>query len=112
MALVQLANGRRPPDTDSLNFMIDHVFLPPQLPQEDDTNTTGLLATAQVLRDSISGFLSVGCNSVRPALEMLERFLETCPRAGLGETDKTNVLRRIIDGLKNGGAYRSFGLSV
>jgi hypothetical protein len=52
---------------ESLNFMINHVFLPPRLPQEDDTNPQHLLATVRALRDSVSAFLSMGCSEVRPA---------------------------------------------
>jgi hypothetical protein len=106
MDFTRSASGREPPDTDCLNFMINHVFLPPQLPQADDATVEHRLATVRALRDSVSNFVSVGCRSVQPALEMLDRFLETCPGAGPGQTDKTTVLR-IIAGLKDRGAYLS-----
>jgi hypothetical protein len=105
MNFVSSAGGREPPETDCLNFMINHVFLPPRLPQEDDATAERQLATVQTLRDSVSDFVSVGCSSVRPALEMLDRFLKTCPGAGPGQADMTTVLRSVIAGLKDGGAY-------
>ncbi|KAK4153473.1 hypothetical protein C8A00DRAFT_33763 [Chaetomidium leptoderma] len=105
MAFTSLTGDREWPDTQSLNFMINHVFLSPQLPQEDDTDAQHLLALVQALCGSVSGFLSAESSSspsVRPALEMLERLLKTDPGLGLYETDKTSVLRGIIAHLKNG----------
>jgi hypothetical protein len=110
MDFAQSTSRREPPDTDCLNFMINHVFLPPRLPQADDTTARGAerqLALVQALCDSVSDFVSVGCSSVRPALEMLGRFLKTCPGADPGQTGKTSVLRSVIAGLKDGGVYCS-----
>lgn len=111
MAFTGLAANREGQSLQSLNFMIDHVFLPPQLRQEDDADAQHLLALVQALRDSISGFLSAesgSSTSVRPALQMLERFLKTGPGIGLLATDKARLMRSIIAGLKNGGAYCLF----
>lgn len=115
MALTGLARNSKWLDTASLSFVIDHVFLPPQLPQEDDTSVRHLVATVQILYDSVSGFLlaeSSSSHSVQPALQMLERFLKTDhtpdhePDHGSGPngTDKKHVLRSMIADLKNGGA--------
>ena len=59
---------------ESLNFIIDHVFLPPRLPQEDDANLQGSLDIARLLYNSVLNFLMTGSTSraaVTPALEML-----------------------------------------
>jgi hypothetical protein len=90
---------------ESLNFMIDHVFLPPRLPQEDDTNPQGSLDMVRFLYNSVLNFLmaeSISRPAVTPALEMLGRFLET---NGPNETLDKQILRDIIINLKSGGTY-------
>ena len=95
-------------DPHSLDFMIDHVFLPPRLPQADDTDARHSLATIQVLCDSVSRFLLAEHGSllaVQPVLKMLERFLKTGPGLGLDEAPETQMLRGIIALLTDGGTY-------
>ncbi len=95
-------------DSKSLEYIIDHVFLPPQLPQKDDTSPKHSLATIQVMCDSVTRFLSAECASlpaVQPALETLERFLQTVPGQDHGETLRTQVLRDMVAHLRIGGAY-------
>ncbi len=96
-------------DAKSLAFIINHVFLPPRLPQQDDTDVQALFATGQTLCDSVSRFLSVESRcqpAVQPALNMLERYLKTQPGPDLDATTKTQVLRDIITDLKNGGTCK------
>lgn len=88
---------------ESLNFIIDHVFLPPRLPQEDDTNSQGSLDMARLWYNSVLSFLMVDSASrsaVTPALEMLGRFIETC---GSSKGLDKRILRDIIANLKSGG---------
>ncbi|KAK4459473.1 hypothetical protein QBC42DRAFT_299412 [Cladorrhinum samala] len=94
-------------DGPTIDFIIHHVFLPPRLPQEDDTNSQHLLSMTQVLRDSISGFMEAehrSSPSLQPALEMLGRFLETNPGLGLSQTGiaQRDALRSVISNLKAG----------
>ncbi|KAK3987282.1 hypothetical protein QBC44DRAFT_127707 [Cladorrhinum sp. PSN332] len=107
MAIDLPAREGVPLDTPTLYFMIHHVFLPPRLPQEDDTNGRHLLAMTQVLRDSISDFMAAECSSshsLQPALEMLGRFLSTNPGPDLGKTTTAHrdELRSVISNLKDG----------
>jgi hypothetical protein len=108
MATDLLARGRVPLDIPTLNFIIHHVFLPPRLPQEDDTNSQHLLTMIQVLRDSVSNFMAVergSAPSVQPALDMLDSFLETSPEADAGKTNMAHrdAVRSVIFDLKDGG---------
>lgn len=95
-------------DAPTLNFIIHHVFLPPRLPQEDDTNGKYLLAMAQLLRNSISDFMASECRSspcLQPALDMLRRFLETNLEPNLSQIKiaQRAALRSVIANLKAGG---------
>ncbi len=112
MATDLLARGGSPLDTPTLDFIIHHVFLPPRLPQEDDTNGQHLLAMAQVLRDSVSDFLAAerhSAPSVQPAMDMLDRFLMTNPGQGVSKTNMAHrvMLRSVILDLKDGGESMS-----
>ncbi|KAB5572265.1 hypothetical protein GE09DRAFT_662607 [Coniochaeta sp. 2T2.1] len=87
---------------ESLNFMIDHVFLPPRLPQGDDTNPEGSLDMVRLLYNSVLEFWRAESTSrpaVTPALQMLKRFHET---NGSNETLDKQILRDIITNLKSG----------
>jgi len=93
-------------DMQTIDFIIHHVFLPPRLPQEDDTNAQHLLSMIQVLRDSVSDFVVAeqdSAPSVRPALDMLDRFLKTNPKVGKANVDDRAILRNVISDLKDGG---------
>ncbi|KAK4119357.1 hypothetical protein N657DRAFT_581720, partial [Parathielavia appendiculata] len=84
------------PDSKALDFMINHVFLPPQLPQEDDSEAGYLNTTIRAFRDSVECFLSAepsSAPSVRPAVDMLDRLLST----------ETRGMHHVISDLKNGG---------
>ncbi|KAH6619158.1 hypothetical protein B0J18DRAFT_481466 [Chaetomium sp. MPI-SDFR-AT-0129] len=88
----EMANS---PDPKALDFMITHVFLPPQLPQVDDSEAGYLNTTIRAMRDSVACFLSAeprAAPSVQPAVDMLDRLLSTEPRG----------LRHVISNLKNG----------
>jgi len=103
-----LARGDVPLDMPTLDFMIHHVFLPPRLPQEDDTNIQHSLTMVQVLRNSVSDFMAAqrdSSDSVQHGLGMLDRFLKTISKAGAGKTKVTNrdALRSVIVELKDGG---------
>ena len=110
MAVAKLSGSRKLLlDPQSLDYMIDHVFLPPQLPQEDDTDAQLSRATIQVLCDSVSRFLlaeSASLPAVQPALKMLERFLRVGRGLGLDEAPETQMLRDTIAPLKDGGTCK------
>ncbi|KAK3374532.1 hypothetical protein B0T24DRAFT_577590 [Lasiosphaeria ovina] len=107
MATDLLARGGIPLDTPTLDFIVHHVFLPPRLPQEVDTDGQHLLAMVQVLRDSVSDFMAVerrSSPSVQPALDMLDQFLGTNPGPGVSKTNTAHrdMLRSVISDLKDG----------
>ncbi len=88
--------------------MIDHVFLPPRLPQEDDTDPQHVLAMVQALCDSVRRFLSVETTSlsaVQPALKMLEHFLSINLGLDLDGSSESRILPDAIANLKQGGTY-------
>ena len=91
--------------------MIHHVFLPPQLPQKDDTNLEYETYMSRTLCDSVAGFAgflkaeSSSCSSLHRAQDMLQRFLKTGD-GSVGEgMDRAKVLSDMIAKLKSGGAY-------
>ncbi|KAK4449026.1 hypothetical protein QBC34DRAFT_351713 [Podospora aff. communis PSN243] len=100
------ASGGKALDMPHLMFIIHHVFLPPQLPQADDTNNQHLLAMVQVLRNSVSAFLAAepgAAPSVQPALDMIDRFLTASPAVNAGKTDmaRRDALRNTITSLED-----------
>ena len=108
MATDLLARVEVPLDMPTLDFIIHHVFLPPRLPQEDDTNSQHPLIMVQVLRDSVSDFMATQRDSgpsMQPTLNMLNRFLETSHNADAGKTKRAHrdALRSLIFELKDGG---------
>lgn len=108
MAAELLARDGIPLDTPTLDFIIHHVFLPPRLPQEDDTNGQHLLAMVQVLRDSVSDFIAAepcSAPSVQPALDMLDRFLKTNTEPCVSKSNVAHrvMLHSVILDLKDGG---------
>ncbi len=133
MAITSMAEMAKSPDPGALDFMIDHIFLPPRLPQEDDENSSHTNATIRVLRDSVGSFLSAepgSAPSVRPAFDMLDRFVKMDTGKmdtgkmdtgkmdtgkmdtgkmdtgrGVDEDREVRSVRDIISDLKNGGMY-------
>jgi hypothetical protein len=108
MATYMLARGGMPLDMPTIDFLIHHIFLPPRLPQDDDKDGRHLLAMAQVLRDSVSTFMAAEQSSnpsLQPALDMLNRFLNTSPEADASMTKEArrDALRCAICDLKEGG---------
>ena len=105
MATCSVAEMAEVPDPKALDYMINHVFLPPHLPQGDDADAGHTNATIRALRNSVDCFLSAepgSAPSVRPAFEMLDRFLKT-DSGGVDETRQTRGVRDVITDLKNGG---------
>ncbi|KAK3323063.1 hypothetical protein B0H66DRAFT_515810 [Apodospora peruviana] len=85
----------------SLEFVINHVFLPPKLPQEDDWAASHDHALIGSLRDSSLEFIKVqpdSTTSLAPAIGMLERLLETYSTGVL----KKNALSKALSDLKEG----------
>ena len=108
MALELAENRKVALGRPSLDFMIDHVFLPPRLPQKDDSSLQHSLAMIQFMCDSVTQFLSAqhaSLPAVQPALETLERFVKTVPGQDLDEAPKAQILRDMIAHLKIGGTY-------
>ncbi|KAG7294015.1 hypothetical protein NEMBOFW57_004076 [Staphylotrichum longicolle] len=98
-------HARNKENAKSLDFMINHVFLPPRLPQEDDTDPEDLFATVQTLCESVSRFRTLeptSRTSVQPALEMLKQFLKTYPHPDLDAANKRQALYDTITNLKHG----------
>lgn len=91
--------------------MIHHVFLPPQLPQKDDTNLEHATYMTRTLCDSVAGFAgflkaeSGSCSSLHRALDMLQRFLEIGDGSVSEGVDRAQALCDMIVKLKAGGAY-------
>ncbi|KAK4211357.1 hypothetical protein QBC37DRAFT_389750 [Rhypophila decipiens] len=64
---------------DALEFIFHHTFLPPKLPQKEDTNEAHVRALVGTFRDSMEGFLIAEPGSapaIRPAVAMMDRFIE------------------------------------
>jgi len=49
-------------DPDHLTYIINHLFLPPRLPQADDSGPTGTQALLQHVTDSADAFVEVLCH--------------------------------------------------
>lgn len=81
---------------DGLEFIIHSVFLPPQLPQQDDSEPERDQALAKVVLQSLARFAATGghakaSDSAAPLIKMLENIIRSrAPKGGLiqGEVEK------------------------
>jgi len=89
----------------SLEFLINHVFLPPKTPQQDDTSTeeehnliSSLLETTKKFSQECSAAESRQLESVARMLQQLVKV-----RPGLHNSTKQDIMKKIIQDLKDGG---------
>lgn len=71
--------GQSPGD---FRYVINHVFLPPRLPQEDDTSTDNGFALVATFHNSLLKFRELeptAAGSLSPAIDMVRRFREKTP---------------------------------
>ena len=86
-----------------LKYAINHVFLPPRLPQADDASLENELFLAKSFYESLLGFRQLepaSSEALNPALDMVERFSEA-------EHITPLIIRAMICGLNNGGKHPS-----
>jgi len=90
--------------TKSLQYLINHVFLPPKLPQSDDAHIESEHALVQSLLDSLQDF-GVLVPESRPGIRRATRMLEDLVRLqpGVDDVDKLKTYQKLIAGLKDGG---------
>ena len=84
-----------------LTHAINHVFLPPRLPQADDASLENDLFLAKSLHESLLGFRKLepaSSEALNPALDMVGRFSEARHITPF-------IIRPMICGLSNGGKY-------
>ncbi|KAK4204643.1 hypothetical protein QBC40DRAFT_345375 [Triangularia verruculosa] len=83
-----------------LEFAINHVFLPPKLPQSDDTSATGEAFLLRSLLDSMREFATLqpeAASRLWPSMRMIERLLrlQTCDTK---ETATAKMIQDLTDG--------------
>jgi hypothetical protein len=91
----------------SLDYAINHVFLPPKCPQQDDTDIeqehnliNSLLQATKIFSAQCS---AADAQRLGPVSRMLDRLLEAKP--GMAGADKKGAMQKMIRDLKNGGRY-------
>jgi hypothetical protein len=93
--------------SSALEYAINHIFLPPKTPQDDDPNIEQQHELASSLLQSINHF-SQQCSAaesqqLRPVVLMLQRLLKVKP--GLRSSTKRAAMKDVIRELDNGGTY-------
>ncbi|KAK3346903.1 hypothetical protein B0T25DRAFT_613574 [Lasiosphaeria hispida] len=86
-----------------LEYTINHVFMPPRLPQEDDTQITNEHRLIASLLESVRHFTTIEPSSVEallPVIGMLEKLLGMAP--GRDCLNKERYMRDAISTLKEG----------
>ena len=100
-----LGKGNALKATESLEYLINHVFLPPKTPQEDDMAIEQEHNLISSLLSSVKKFSKASSATESKALgrvvRMLERLLQIRP--GLQDIKKTYVMKNVIGELKHGG---------
>jgi hypothetical protein len=107
MAARKADSDSRPRQIVSLKYAINHVFLPPKTPQEDDTSIPEEHNLIGLLLESTRQF-SQECSTpesqqLQLVIRMLERLLKLKP--GLDSNDKGAAMKKVIRELSNGGMY-------
>ncbi|KAK4130358.1 hypothetical protein BT67DRAFT_490504 [Trichocladium antarcticum] len=89
---------------ESLKYTINHVFLPPKTPQEDDTNINEEHNLIGSLLNSTKKFAKqcppTDARQLQAVARMLQRLLTVKP--GLGSSEKNASMRQVISELSNG----------
>jgi hypothetical protein len=97
-------------DPDHLTYIINHLFLPPKLPQEDDSSPTGTQALLQHVTESAAAFVGSLRNqnvdlSVLHCWRTLHKMLESMALLHRSEYIPLKGLRDSINDMKIGGAF-------
>jgi hypothetical protein len=102
-----MANSDTGPSLKELLYILNHVFLPPKLPQEDDTETDSDIALCGLVYQASREFTGFLPQSQQKRwsiiIQMLEMLLRTTQALDI------NVLAEDILCLEDGG--QSFGLA-
>lgn len=98
--------------TAPLEYLINHVFLPPKTPQEDDINIEQEHNVISSLLLSVRMFSKVyqatESKKFSRVVRMLERLLRMKP--GLEDINKAYAVKKVIEELKDGGMLISLTL--
>jgi hypothetical protein len=97
-------------DPDHLTYIINHLFLPPKLPQEGDSSPAGTQALLQHVTDSADAFVEVLCHqnvdiSVLRSWCTLHKMLESMAVLHQSEYIPLEGLRSSISYMETGGAF-------
>jgi hypothetical protein len=91
-------------DKEAFLYQINHVFLPPELPQKDDTNPSHEKALMETVSRALERFKSYFQPSERPELDRCIRMIGCM--IGLRNTDgflnPTKLNTEIVELSKNG----------
>lgn len=90
-------------DTAKLEYIINHVFLPPKLPQEDDRDSAKSAALAEELVEALRAFRTYSTQQDLPTWTSLARMVENMSRirdeSGDMNPDKLEqTLLQMVDG--------------
>ena len=83
-------------------YILNHVFLPPKLPQEDDTNTDHDIALCHLVYDASLGFTDFVSKRQQQKWSIVSQMLQTLLKTRLDVLDK-RVLSKEILALREGG---------
>ncbi|EAQ83711.1 hypothetical protein CHGG_10115 [Chaetomium globosum CBS 148.51] len=92
------------PRAETLEYAINHVFLPPKTPQEGEVNIKEEHNLARFLRESVVNFCSrcskAESEELQPVIRMLQRLMQVSP--GMDGRTKKAAMASVIQELKNG----------
>ena len=92
---------------ESLKYIVDHVFLPPKTPQEDDTTIAEEHRLISSLLDSVKAFskcLAPEAKNLEPVVRMLQRLLKVKP--GMESNTKKTDMKQVVLELGHDGTCR------
>lgn len=93
------------PRAETLEYAINHVFLPPKTPQEGEVNIQEEHNLARFLRESVVNFCSrcskAESEDLQPVIRMLQRLMKVSP--GMDGRTKKAAMASAIQELKDGG---------
>jgi hypothetical protein len=94
---------REPPSLEDALYILNHVFLPPKLPQEDDADRIRDVVLCRLVYDASLEFTQSLPEIQRPqwliVTQMLDMFLETTRIL-----DKKRLIEKILQ-MKDGGRF-------
>lgn len=96
-------------DLRDIEYLINHLFLPPKLPQEDDSSPARTNALLHHVTDSAAAFLNFlkqdADSDVLRRWRMLHKMLESMERIHKSEYIPLECLRDSINGMKDDGGF-------